>query len=497
MALLATQERQGGIANLVFSTEESTEITGASLSMDWEMGNGMRLKSITAFRSYEGLKGNLGINPVVGLDVVSARVTSSSPGATYGYVGPTTTTFATALGELGARTSLGVVVDPQDLLGGGWTTVGNPVPEGTLVSVFRSGRESEQSQISQEFQLSGDIGERADFVAGLYYFAEEADERNPQISLSPGLFYAGIVGGGLPGILGAFASTDSRNAKVAEEATAYSNTANTDPGGLGACGGTLITSQAESDGVSDADPLVRGPAIGALGGTILSKYLGPCFNSSVLGGNPGFVYGTDNTALAVYGHVRYQLTERLDLGVGLRYTQDTREGYLHTASNASTDSAGNRLGDKERLSGEDDYDKLDFSVSLAYQANEDLNFYGKVASGYRSGGFNVRAASADSFKKAGGGGEPAVLRAGGEVRVWGRSGAVQRGRVPCAVHGPPDLPVQRRHLRRHQRHLERRRGDQLRRRAGTDLVAGGRPDLELEHGFCGCEHRQVERRYCY
>ena len=399
LALLATQERQDGVANLAFTAEESVELSGTSLSMDWEMGNGMRLKSITAYRSYEGLKGNPDVNPAIGIDFGSARVASSSPGATYAYVGPTTTTFAAALGQLFTRASRGVVVDPQDLLGGGWTTVGDPVPEGTLMSVFRAGREGEQSQISQEFQLSGDIGERADFVAGLYYFAEETDERNPQFSLSPGAFYAGIVGDALPGIFGAFATTITRLAKVAEEATAYSNTDNTDPGGLGACGGTLITSQAEVDGVGNADPGVSGPAVGALGGAILSKYLGPCFNSSVLGGNPGFKYGTDNTSLAVYGHVRYQLTEQLDLGVGLRYTQDTREGYLHTAANASTDSQGNRLGDKERLTGEDDYSKLDFSVSLAYQANEDLNFYGKVASGYRSGGFNVRAASAETFKK--------------------------------------------------------------------------------------------------
>ena len=399
LALLATQERQDGIANLVFSTEESTEIAGASLSMDWEMGNGMRLKSITAYRSYEGLKGNLDVNPAIGLDVVSARAVSSSPGATYAYVGPTTTTFVAALGQLGARTSRGVVVDPQDLLGGGWTTVGNPVPEGTLVSVFRSGRESEQSQISQEFQLSGDIGERADFVAGLYYFAEEADERNPQVSLSPGLFYAGIVGGGLPQVFGSLATTPTRLALIDDEKDAYSNDVNTDPGSHGACGGTLI-SEDEYDDVNNPDTDVSGPAGRALSGTALINYLGPCFNSSVIGGNPGFVYGTDNTALAVYGHVRYQLSEQLDLGVGLRYTQDTREGYLHTAANGSTDSAtGERLGDKERLTGEDDYDKLDFSVSLAYQANEDLNFYGKVASGYRSGGFNVRAASADRFKK--------------------------------------------------------------------------------------------------
>ena len=389
LAPFGAQERQDGIANLVFTAEESVELTGASLSLDWEMGNGMQLKSITAYRGYEGNKGNPDVNPAIGIDFASARVVATD------YVAPSTTTGATPFIELATGASRGVVVDPQDLLGGGWTTVDNPVPEGTLVSVFRAGREGEQSQISQEFQLSGDIGERADFVAGLYYFAEETDERNPQFSLSPGLFYAGIVGAPLaalastaPGVAAATAGEI-----LGLEGAAYPNSANPDPASVGACGGRLVSTPAEAG-------MLAGAGAAALLANVAVKYLYPCYNSSVVGGNPGFEYGTDNTALAVYGHVRYQLSERLDLGVGLRYTQDTREGYLHTAANANTDSAtGERLGDKERLTGEDDYDKLDFSVSLAFQPSEDLNVYGKVASGYRSGGFNVRASSAETFRK--------------------------------------------------------------------------------------------------
>ena len=492
LALLATQERQDGIANLAFAAEESAELAGVSLTMDWEMGNGMRLKSITAFRSFEGIKGNPDVDPAIGVGFGSARA-GPSTGTSNVYSLPTATAdlpdgdLKTALVDSQTpfvpTSGVGVVVDPQDLLGGGWTTVGNPVPAGTLVSVFRAGRDGEQSQISQEFQLSGDIGERADFVAGLYYFAEETDEINPQFSLSPGIFYAGIAGGPLAALASADAAVRGAAAAgiLTNEATAVEYTTNPDPGSLGACGGRLFTDAAER----------------AMGAALLAqvspRYLAPCFNSSVVGGNPGFAYGTDNTALAVYGHVRYQLSEQLNLGVGLRYTQDTREGYLHTAANANTDSAGKRLGDKERLSGEDDYDKLDFSASLAYQANEDLNFYGKVASGYRSGGFNVRAASAETFKKPVEAENLLSFELGVKSEFGDGRGRFKRGRVPCAVHGPPDLPVQRRHLRRHQHHLERRRGDQLRCRAGTDLVAGGRPDLELERGRCGCEHRQMER----
>ena len=348
---LATQERRDSLANLAFLAEESTEISGASLGLDWDMGNGMRFKSITAFRNQEGTKGNPSLKPAIGIDFGSARANPST-GSEYMYVPPDP---AGTPGAFIPATGVGVVVDPQNLLGGGWTMVDNPVPEGTIVSVFRAGRDEEQSQVSQEFQLSGDIGENADFVAGLYYFAEETDAHNPQISLSPGIFYAEIVGEEL--------------GKLASSTPNVRASAKQDVSGVFACGSTAVSTAIE-----------------------------PCFNSSVVGGNPGFMYGTDNSSLAVYGHFRVQATERLELGVGLRYTQDEREGYLHTEANASTDSANLRLGANERLSGADDYSKLDYSLSVGLQASESMNLYGKLASGYRSGGFNVRAVDAEVFK---------------------------------------------------------------------------------------------------
>ncbi len=372
LAPLARQERQDSLTGLAFLAEEVTENSGLALTLNWELDNGMAFKSITAMRNYDGAKGNANIRPAIGVDFGSARVAPVTPTGTYGYASPTST--GTAFFQ---NTGDGVVVDPQDLLGGGWTTVGNPVPEGTLVSLFRAGREGEQSQFSQEFQWSGDIGEQIDFVAGLYYFQEETDELNPQYSLSPGLFYAGIVGASFtPEVTGLLTAlgTASATGDFAE---------------VGRIAGMLAT----------MDATIDPSGLGACGGRYTEGYVAPCFNSSVVGGNPDFAYGTDNTALAVYGHVRYQITEQLELGVGLRYTQDEREGYLNTAANASTDSEGNRLGADERLTGEDDYDKLDYSVSLGYQVNEGLNVYGKVATGYRSGGFNVRAASADVFRK--------------------------------------------------------------------------------------------------
>ena len=379
LAEFDTQERQDSLVNMAFLSEESTEISGANLSLDWEMGNGMRLKSITAFRNQEASKGNPGLKPVIGIDFGSARVENEV------YVIPAATASGFTSG-----TGNGVVVDPLDLLRGGWTTVNNPVPEGTIVSMFRAGRDEEQSQVSQEFQLSGDIGENVDFVAGLYYFAEETDARNPQISLTPGFFQLAGIGRelrALRAVLRPSASPEAVTAAVTiisnirdTESEKAEDVANGFPASFGACGGSLPSATAGLALTGTTARVVSDTK------TVFGAYVAPCWNSSVVGGNPDFMYGTDNTALAAYGHFRVQATEQLEVGVGLRYTQDEREAYLHTASSGDVD---------ERNTGEDDYSKLDYSLSLGYQASENLNLYGKLASGYRSGGFNARAISAD------------------------------------------------------------------------------------------------------
>ena len=117
----------------------------------------------------------------------------------------------------------------------------------------------------------------------------------------------------------------------------------------------------------------------------------PCFGKDVLLSAPIFQYGSDNEALAGYGHFTYALTESLDLTAGIRYTEDDKQAYLRQGRIANPDGsiptnlAGNQW---ENTSG---------SLTLSYAWNDDVYSYATVAQGYRAGGFGARSASAFDF----------------------------------------------------------------------------------------------------
>ena len=106
---------------------------------------------------------------------------------------------------------------------------------------------------------------------------------------------------------------------------------------------------------------------------------------------PIFQYGSDNEALAAYGHFTYALTESLDLTAGIRYTEDDKQAYLRQGRIANPDGsiptnlAGNQW---ENTSG---------SLTLSYAWNDDVYSYATVSQGYRAGGFGARSASAFDF----------------------------------------------------------------------------------------------------
>lgn len=64
------------------------------------------------------------------------------------------------------------------------------------------------------------------------------------------------------------------------------------------------------------------------------------------------------------------LTERLEIGAGLRYFEDDRELYDGTNTQAGT------------------FDALSPRFYVNYAVTEDINSYASIAKGFRSGGFN-------------------------------------------------------------------------------------------------------------
>lgn len=82
----------------------------------------------------------------------------------------------------------------------------------------------------------------------------------------------------------------------------------------------------------------------------------------------------ENTSKAVFGHATWHATDDLDLSAGLRYTRDDRHEHVIAAGSVFDQSASV------------DFHNTDWDVSATYKIDPDINVYGKVSTGYLSGG---------------------------------------------------------------------------------------------------------------
>ncbi len=105
--------------------------------------------------------------------------------------------------------------------------------------------------------------------------------------------------------------------------------------------------------------------------------------------SPSFAYATDNASAAIYGQFTYNLITDLDVTLGYRYTYDEKETELTNALGGSVQT----VSDKE------DWKNFNPSLIVDYRFNDEVSSYFKVTTGYRSGGYNVRASSVSDFKK--------------------------------------------------------------------------------------------------
>lgn len=133
-AMMADNEIQGGRQeefNLDSIGNEEVEISGHNLTATWELDHKTTLKSITSYRQYESY--------VYGLDMDGGTFYGAELDQTYQPTG----NFA-------------------------------PIP-----GFHTDFNDKKQDQVSQEFQLIGTLGEKLDYVVGLYHFDEEGTENNP------------------------------------------------------------------------------------------------------------------------------------------------------------------------------------------------------------------------------------------------------------------------------------------------------------------------------
>lgn len=102
---------------------------------------------------------------------------------------------------------------------------------------------------------------------------------------------------------------------------------------------------------------------------------------------------TDNTSVAVYGDVAWNITDTVKLTAGGRYTRDEKDFTLNTpvtnsllaavlGDNFFKSGTAGTVGDKKSWTSFDPRLAIDVAVS------DDVLLYANVASGYKSGGFN-------------------------------------------------------------------------------------------------------------
>jgi iron complex outermembrane receptor protein len=102
-------------------------------------------------------------------------------------------------------------------------------------------------------------------------------------------------------------------------------------------------------------------------------------NSSILGQADyaaGADYRVDNSSTAGFVHGTYRFTDQWEVSGGARYTRDDREETLY--------QAGTIAPPTQRF--KKDFDKIVWDMSLTYKIQPDVNVYGKVSTGYLTGG---------------------------------------------------------------------------------------------------------------
>ncbi len=125
-------------------------------------------------------------------------------------------------------------------------------------------------------------------------------------------------------------------------------------------------------------------------GVIYSKDDGAIWNRTYIGAEERFglpdgflIDGQDDTAgnesWAVFGEVFYDVTDQLTVSAGGRYSEETINANIQGFSG----------GFVQVLTSEDTFTNFSPRVTALYDLNEDINFYGTVSQGFKSGGVQI------------------------------------------------------------------------------------------------------------
>ncbi|MCH4894784.1 TonB-dependent receptor [Sphingomonas sp. SFZ2018-12] len=115
----------------------------------------------------------------------------------------------------------------------------------------------------------------------------------------------------------------------------------------------------------------------------------------------------ETNSYAIFGDATYQLTDRLSISAGLRYTTEDRSSgrlfenffnpAISTIRNTPPFLAGVGVAGRP-INGEASFDAFTPRGSISYQASDDVLLYASASRGFKSGGFDGRASTDFAFQ---------------------------------------------------------------------------------------------------
>jgi outer membrane receptor protein involved in Fe transport len=333
------------------------ENKGVSATLNWDVNDNHSVKAIAAWRGLDSER-YVTLNPMANPAILNAILStdqSPAPGdqSINGFVASIASVVALTPGPQ-VRSDFGAFI-PRSPITGLFQS-----PAGT-----RSPTVDGHSQYSLEATATGSFNEgRIEYTAGVYYFDEET---------STGV--SGFNGGDAQDYLDVLAPTFGF--------AVPGSTCNT----LGSIPFPLPAASYAACSLGGT-PATSGPQAAAFAG-IYSNLLRGALNEVRF--STGNVLSVDTEAIAAYGQVTFNVSDRLRLIGGLRYSDESKSATQQNSSpffRDQVDFLGNPILPQ---SGDVSFDSLDPQAIVEFDVNDDLMVYASYSEAFRSGGFNASA----------------------------------------------------------------------------------------------------------
>ncbi|MGR4876228.1 TonB-dependent receptor [Pseudoxanthomonas sp. LARHCG66] len=130
---------------------------------------------------------------------------------------------------------------------------------------------------------------------------------------------------------------------------------------------------------------------GDAGGQVLNHFWNPALANSLTNPLFGDTQGVVNTkSIALYADWTFDLTDRLKLDVGARYTDEDKHAVALNRFYTGLDYATS-WGTAANFDKTVNFKNTSPKISLDYQITPDIMVYGLASRGFKSGGYNIRA----------------------------------------------------------------------------------------------------------